>query len=606
MPQTASGGPEFLAESPGRPESTADTDSTVDTRPHTKTKMQPPAPPALRHRRQPERSSRSGHHVGSHSSPYRRDTTNTPTVEVIPVSALKHVVFQFLIAVCLGLLIYFGWHVYPHLSFGAPGTQTSSSEESYASYFGFGGLLDPNTPPRRRDLVFALFAAVVISGVHVASKMMWRPFVRAFLVYTGSGKTTVYYREKTAAKGSAPATEPSDASTCSAGKASASVSSEKTTATASSGELRARERGTWSPQIWDVRVDRASSAAFKFCFYSCFYVLFWSGDWDVLGAATSSSGSGSGSSGTVGSGAETPDAWEEGRLTHLKWVPRMLGGPSDGDARLVWGDNFYQRPDKGSVELGTNTRQVPPLVKVCYLLMIAFFLSEGGLLLAFETQRPDFLEMALHHLLTIVLSACSFLCDYLRIGFLVLLAHGASDLVVYFSKIVVDIGVWNVRLGGRTISLGRVIIVCIFCSLVLSFAYFRLVVFPLVVLRSTWFDSWRHMARYPREHFGAGLDPASVSDAASTTATAGKDAFYPQRMTMWSFFNILLLAMYLLHCYWFCLILRSGIMFAKTGQARDMVANLSVLRLGSRGASKTGDRDKAGAGPGAGRAKKRA
>lgn len=43
----------------------------------------------------------------------------------------------------------------------------------------------------------------------------------------------------------------------------------------------------------------------------------------------------------------------------------------------------------------------------------------------------------------------------------------------------------------------------------------------------------------------------------------------------WAFFNSMLALVFLLHSYWFCLILRSGYNFTRTGRSKDMVANLS-------------------------------
>ena len=73
--------------------------------------------------------------------------------------------------------------------------------------------------------------------------------------------------------------------------------------------------------------------------------------------------------------------------------------------------------------------------------------------------------------------------------------------------------------------------------------------------------------------------PSGNTPAAEYTSLAVTNN--PLIRPTWAFFNALLGILYLLHCYWFALILRSGLNFLRTGKAKDMIANLSSLDLRS-------------------------
>lgn len=56
------------------------------------------------------------------------------------------------------------------------------------------------------------------------------------------------------------------------------------------------------------------------------------------------------------------------------------------------------------------------------------------------TGRPDFLEMFLHHLLTIALYCCSYLTNNQTIGVLVMLLHDIGDIPISFLKFLLETG----------------------------------------------------------------------------------------------------------------------------------------------------------------------
>lgn len=239
----------------------------------------------------------------------------------------------------------------------------------------------------------------------------------------------------------------------------------------------------WDMQLWLAKVDRACSSSLKLAIYAATQL-----QWFFI-------------------------------MKDAPWVPWQLGG--SGNIKLVWQD-----------------RSTSPDVKWLYMVMMGYYLSE--LIVTFkETNRPDFLEMLLHHFVTVSLVGLSFVCDFMRLGSLVILTHGVTDVSIYASKLFVDTPYTS-------------LIMATYGSLVVSFFYFRLYVFPFCILKSSWVDAKKH------------LSPLETEVA-------------------WPFFNGFLSILYLLHVYWYCLVLRSGFILFKTGQAKDMVANLSSMALNASG-----------------------
>lgn len=77
-----------------------------------------------------------------------------------------------------------------------------------------------------------------------------------------------------------------------------------------------------------------------------------------------------------------------------------------------------------------------------YILVLGYALSELVLLLvenSSETaKRADFLEMAVHHIVTIGLTLFSYICGFCKIGALVMYVHNTSDVFIYLSRMTVD------------------------------------------------------------------------------------------------------------------------------------------------------------------------
>ncbi|CAD7950105.1 unnamed protein product [Amoebophrya sp. A120] len=207
-------------------------------------------------------------------------------------------------------------------------------------------------------------------------------------------------------------------------------------------------------------------------------------------------------------------------------------------ARGMWRSNGKTGRNELEERFWANFWKEPAMVgdevKWFYVAATGYLISEMILIFP-ERARSDFLEMCLHHTIAIGLSLFSYGCGFIRIGSLVMFVHTLSDVSIYLSRTTVD-----VRSTG-------VVAVC-FVALCLSFFWLRLCVFPLVLVRSAFLDGPRYL-----------VNPVD------------SELIRP--------FCLMLSVLVMLHWYWWCMIVRSGWNFARTGQARDLASQLSVFNL---------------------------
>jgi len=161
-------------------------------------------------------------------------------------------------------------------------------------------------------------------------------------------------------------------------------------------------------------------------------------------------------------------------------------------------------------------------------------------MLVLEVRHPDFWEMLLHHIVSCSLVWFSYILNYVRIGSLVLLLHGVVDIFIYASKAVVDTPYER-------------LIAFSYFGLIASYAWFRIFVFPVYVMRSAWVESLRQV---------------------------GQDS--GKALVGWNYLNYALFVLLLLHMYWFGIIVKIGFQWRITGQARDLQSNLSQLDLNDK------------------------
>ena len=87
--------------------------------------------------------------------------------------------------------------------------------------------------------------------------------------------------------------------------------------------------------------------------------------------------------------------------------------------------------------------------------------------------RNDFMEMLLHHLVTVFAIGCAYFMNYLEPSAIILLIHDVTDVFVHCSKMLVDTVYqkWSVAA---------------FLVVTVSWFYFRLLVLPVQTSISNW------------------------------------------------------------------------------------------------------------------------
>jgi len=150
-----------------------------------------------------------------------------------------------------------------------------------------------------------------------------------------------------------------------------------------------------------------------------------------------------------------------------------------------------------------------------------------------EARHKDYYQMYVHHIATIGLVAASWMCGYLRIGVLVLFIHDTSDVPLDLVKITNYLKIQGSR--------GLFVTELIFVGNLVTWAYFRLFLYPTKCLYSALMESPIEINVSP-EDFAA----MSLSDKISTSLS----------MPGHTLSNILLNVLLGLHIFWYYLLLR--------------------------------------------------
>ena len=141
--------------------------------------------------------------------------------------------------------------------------------------------------------------------------------------------------------------------------------------------------------------------------------------------------------------------------------------------------------------------------------------------------RNDFMEMLLHHSITVLLVSLAYLMNYLPMSLLILFSHDISDAFVSYTRFLVDTNF-------------KYLTFFVYLFLIISWFYTRLVIFPFDLIRvSCYTNPMMH------EMYGIGILGAMVH------------------------------VLVLLHLYWFVLLINMGIKFVKTATPEDTQQSLS-------------------------------
>jgi len=160
------------------------------------------------------------------------------------------------------------------------------------------------------------------------------------------------------------------------------------------------------------------------------------------------------------------------------------------------------------------TYTVSGALKLYYLFELGFYAHSLYAHLFIEVKRSDFWALLAHHIVTILLIYFSYLIKFYRIGLLVLLCHDFNDIFLELGKIFV----YRKMKNAANVA---------FLILMVSWIVSRLAILPLVVLRSTLFESVDWLPCRPVPYY-------------------------------WPF-NGGLITLFLLHIYWFGLMIRVAV-----------------------------------------------
>lgn len=119
-------------------------------------------------------------------------------------------------------------------------------------------------------------------------------------------------------------------------------------------------------------------------------------------------------------------------------------------------------------------------LKIYYTSQCGFYIYSIVALLVWETRRKDFGVMLSHHIITLTLIGYSYIARFFRIGSMILALHDVSDLIMEFAKLC--------KYSGQELSAS----VC-FGIFALSWFSLRLVYFPFWVIRSSTYETPKHL-----------------------------------------------------------------------------------------------------------------
>ncbi|KAK6759212.1 hypothetical protein RB195_021061 [Necator americanus] len=125
---------------------------------------------------------------------------------------------------------------------------------------------------------------------------------------------------------------------------------------------------------------------------------------------------------------------------------------------------------------GWPHHNISPTVWWYYIIEASFYWALFIGTLCVDVRRADFIQMMLHHAITIVLLYLSWSMNMVRVGILVLFVHDAADIIIETAKIV-RYANWQITLN------------VLFVIFIVVWTATRLVYYPFWIMRSIWFDA---------------------------------------------------------------------------------------------------------------------
>lgn len=162
-------------------------------------------------------------------------------------------------------------------------------------------------------------------------------------------------------------------------------------------------------------------------------------------------------------------------------------------------------------------------VQMYYMQALGFYASALVFLVAYDTRRSDFVQLFIHHIVTVGLVWVSHIYGYTRVGALIIALHDLGDIFLY---------------GATTLNKLKFagLDTAVFAVFAVTFYVTRLVVFPRLVY-GVLVESFQYLL-----YIDSGFNEW------------GK--YFETALVHWASFAVMLNTLILLHCFWFVLILR--------------------------------------------------
>merc|ERR1711879_281128 len=119
-----------------------------------------------------------------------------------------------------------------------------------------------------------------------------------------------------------------------------------------------------------------------------------------------------------------------------------------------------------------------------YSLQIGWYLHGVYTHFFLDTKKSDFAVMIGHHVVTLTLLYGAYVVGYFRVGMLVMFSMDVCDIFLYSAQIL------KIVTSGSTVDYPAAVYYIGFGTIPVSWFFFRLVYFPLVVMRTTAVDGW--------------------------------------------------------------------------------------------------------------------
>jgi len=171
-------------------------------------------------------------------------------------------------------------------------------------------------------------------------------------------------------------------------------------------------------------------------------------------------------------------------LSQTEYFPRMLGGSGSNDFEMIYSE--FPCITTGGYEES---------LRMYYLVTLGYRLFKTYLLIyqwCRDEHRSDFIEMFLHHTMTLTLYSFSFMMGFVKIGSIIMYLHDLVEPLLNSSKIFAE------TKANKVVTMLSVVI------LWLVWGWSRIVVFPQIIYWGIYVEAPKQL--YPNHNIESHID----------------------------------------------------------------------------------------------------